>query len=212
MKTFLYNTLNAFTEELNVVAESMYRYPNNYKGIDQKESINDVFALIERSYIGLYNNAVIRSFPEDTTLQEFTVYQKEENDDRERHKGRADLFIVHKIGKGFINLLFEAKAYQAEWKEDTPEEMKCYYRKLHDQAISYYNAEKEFYEGVTYIITINFDWIRSQHLLKEVIQKEFIDDGCTDFYYIYHTKEAGLMVYGSVTEVDLAPIAPELSL
>jgi hypothetical protein len=202
VKEFISESLNAFGDELKAIAESMYRYPNNLMGIDGKESINDVFALIERSYVGLYSNAVVRCFPADAVLQEFPVYQKDEISNREKSAGRADLFIVHKTDNRFINLLFEAKAMPAERKEYKQEELICYYKRVHDQALSYYNSEKEFYNGDTYIITINFDWIRKQDLLEDVLKEEYPDDGCTDFYYIYHTKEAGLMVYGNITKIE----------
>ena len=90
----------------------------------------------------------------------------------------------------------------AEWKNNT-KELVSYYKGVHDQALSYYNSEKDFYTGDTYIITINFDWIRSKNLLDEVLKEEYSDDGCTDFYNIYHTKEAGLMVYGNITKVEV---------
>jgi hypothetical protein len=203
VKEFINESLNAFGKELEVVAESMYRYPNNLMGIDGKESINDVFALIERSYVGLYSNAVVRCFPDDAVLQEFPIYQKDEISNKEKFLGRADLFIVHKAGNNVINLLFEAKAFPAEWKKSDSEKLKSYYKGVHDQAFSYYNSEKDFYTGDTYIITINFDWIRNPHLLDEVLKEEYGDDGCTDFYTIYHTKnEAGLMVYGNITKVE----------
>lgn len=49
MKEFISKTLTAFGNEFKTIAELMYRYPSNLVGVDQKEGVNDVFALIERS-------------------------------------------------------------------------------------------------------------------------------------------------------------------
>lgn len=199
VKSFLSKTLDAFGRELNIVAESMYRYPDTQKGIDNKEGVNDVFALIERSYVGLYNNAIIRSFSQDSTLQEFSVYKRQEETDTDKSIGRADFLVRHLTETGYINLLFEAKAWQSNWKKYSAEQTREYYKKLYDQAFTYFEAEKLFYTGDTYIITISFDWIRKSSLLDKIVEEKYEDDGCTHFYYIYHTGEAGLMVYGNVT-------------
>ncbi len=201
IKLFLNKILDAFGKELEKVATAMYKYPHELKGIDGKEDINDVFALIERSYVGLLNNVIIKKYPKAVTLQEFTVYKKDSNAGKDKLEGRADLLVDVVINNTPIRLLFEAKAYTAARKQPKKGEMQAYYQRVRSQAMSYYEAEKEYYNTLPYIVTINFDWIRDTKLLVDLKKNEFVDDGCTDFYYIYHTDMAGLMVYGSVTKL-----------
>lgn len=201
IEQFLNKSLTAFGKELNRIGESMYRYPNGHVGIGNKDSINDVFALIERSNVGVFNNAVVRTFPADDTLQEFTVYKRVNGKDE--YFGRADFIVVHKCQhKEYINLLFEAKAAEATSKIFKKAETKEWYNKLHKKAHTYYTAEKIFYTGDTFTVAINFDWIRKPDLLYNELKNNYASDKITDFYFIYHTNEAGLMVYGNVKPVE----------
>jgi len=193
VKMFLSISLNGFGNELNFVANQMYNYPDAKKGIDNKESINDVFALIERSYVGLFNNAIIRGFPNSATLQEFSVYNKNKS------SGRADLLVTHALANNeFINLLFEAKVGVATVNDYSADYRKIYYEKLYNQAYKYFLVEKEFYTGESYIITISFDWIRHDYILTEILKDRFIDT-VSDFFFVYYTNEAGLSVYGNLS-------------
>lgn len=202
IEQFLSVSLFALGKELNRIAKSIYQYPDGLKGIDGKEGINDVFALIERSNVGILNNAILRSFPDDDMLQEFTVYQMA--NESEKHLGRADFLVAHKCEHGDkINLLFEAKAGIALWKDYKAEDTKDWYEAIHKQAHDYYIAEKKFYTGDTFTIAISFDWVRDKNLLLEELKYDsYKDDKVTDFYFIYHTDEAGLMVYGNVKPVE----------
>lgn len=189
---FFRKTFAALGNEFNKIASDIYLYPDKKKGIDDKDSINDVFSLIERTYVGILNNAILRTFPQDSTLQEFPVYGKK------GFKGRADFLTVHNYAKGkFINLLFEAKAGVFSWKDYTQEETSQYYSQLHKQALGYYEAERSYYEAEIYTVAITFDWIRNMDLLATVL-KEPYSDNVTDFYFIYYTSESGMSVSGSV--------------
>src|ERR1035437_7505202 len=167
IQDFFTKTLDAFGEELNRLASQMYKYPNGKKGIDNHESINDVFALIERSYIGLLNNAVVRSFPKNSTLHEFIVSGKKQGE-------RADYLVTHHFDDQSINFLFEGKISEATYKDYEnydPQVAAQYYKQIHDQACKYFEAEKEYYQNETYIVTIIFEWIRKTDLL-DGIRKE----------------------------------------
>jgi hypothetical protein len=190
---FLSRTLKTLGEEFSRVANAIFIYPDDKKGIDGKESVNDVFALIERSHVGILNNAILRAFPNDTTLQEFAVYEKNGHS-----VGRADLFVKHVASKErSIDFLFEAKAGVFLWKNYSEDETRQFYERIQEQAYKYYLAEKEYYTHPTYIISIIFDWIRHTELLNRVLSEEY-SDNVTDFYLIFHTKEAGLSVSGNV--------------
>jgi len=198
IQNFLRKTLDAFGAELNHLGNTIYQYPNGMKGIDEQESINDVFALIERSYFGIFNNAVIRTFPKDAVLQEFSVYGKQH-----KHVGRADYLVSHYLNKSkSVNLLFEGKATLATWKDDK-KVTKKYLNNIYEKALIYYDAEKDYYTNETYLIVIVFEWIRKTDLLEAILNETYVDDDATDYYFIYHTKVAGLMVYGTVTPTSL---------
>jgi hypothetical protein len=201
IQKFLRKTLDAFGAELNHLGNTIYQYPNGMKGIDEKESINDVFALIERSYFGIFNNAVIRSFPKDAVLQEFSVYGKQH-----KHVGRADYLVSHYINNSkSVNLLFEGKASVANGKNDK-KETKEYLHETYKKALKYYEAEKEYYINETLLITIVFEWIRKTKLLEAILNETYIDDEATDYYFIYHTKVAGIMVYGTVISTSMVAL------
>ena len=101
--TFFEKVLTQFHGELEILSQQWYIYEG---GIDGNPGFNDVFTLIERSYVGLFNNAVIRSFPLDATLQEFSVHLGG------RKYIRCDYLVKHWDGKNSIDILFEAKGRQ----------------------------------------------------------------------------------------------------
>ncbi len=73
-----------------------------------------------------------------------------------------------------------------------------YLRKIYDQAIKYYVAEKAYYEKKNiFIVSIAFGWIREAELMNEA--KEWFkkpNDRSTDFCYLYGEGENGFWVYG----------------
>src|SRR5687768_15938812 len=71
LKDFFEKVLIRFQSELQLLAHNWYCYSEN-----DKDGTEEVFSLIERSYIGLFNNALVKSFPSDSVLQEYSVRQE----------------------------------------------------------------------------------------------------------------------------------------
>ena len=191
--TFFTNVLKQFQKELELLCTEMY------KG---KES--DVFSLIERSYIGLWNNAIVKLYSNGaTTLQEFSVWNS-----KNKVVGRADLLVKLKLEVGGVYFLFEGKQREFDGKKYSDEEIEAFFRVFEQQAIKYYDAEKDSYEEKVYIVPLVFEWIRNQHRLKQVLNfPENVDDGQTDFYMVIHSgpdksDSSGLMVYGKVMDPE----------
>jgi hypothetical protein len=182
VKPFFKKILDEFGEELIKLAELIYSYPNNEKGIDGLKSINDVFALIERTYVGVLNNAIIRSYSEAVTLQEFSVYNEH------KASGRADLFVSVPDTEGTLDFLFEAKVDTTRWKKYSNEQTLKEYQEIYNQAHAYYSDEEKYYSQKPHIVSIIFEWVRHKDLLDEILKEEDEDD-CTDFYYIYHYRK-----------------------
>ncbi len=149
--------------------------------------------MIERSYVGLFNNAVIRSFPEDSVLQEYSVHV----DGRKYIRG--DYLVKHQS----TNILFEAKQRPFDGKTYEPADTKIFLDAFIKQGMEYYNAEQHNYNGSTFVSSLVFEWVRYPKHLELVNTKSWNedDDGITDFYCLYHTDIAGLMVYGNLEKV-----------
>ena len=197
VKTFFSNVLNAFGDELKKLATVVYQYPSNQMGLDGLESENDVFALIERTYVGIFNNAVVRAYPNAVTLQEFGVYFETPK------RGRADLFITFEDDKLGMDFLVEAKHVgEVQWKIPSQKDVIKHYSDTYNQALSYYTAEEKYYLQKPIIVTITFEWARRQDQLDAVLKETYTDDH-TDFYYLFHTNSAGLLVYGTFNEFTM---------
>ena len=196
IKTFFSNILNAFGQELNKLASVICQYPNNLLGLDDLESENDVFTLIEQTYVGILNNAIIRTYPNAVTLQEFGVYGEDAK------RGRADLLITFEGDQSGTEFLIEAKhAGEVSYKTYSNESTLRYYKTLYQQALNYYTAEQKYYLQKPTIVTIIFQWVRKKELLGYIKDENYTDE-CTDFYYLYHTSSAGLLVYGTYHHLD----------
>jgi len=98
IKEFFEKTFVHFKAELNRLRETIYNYNEH----------QFVFALNERAWLGVFNNAIVKAFPTTSvTLQEYGVYSPI------NFVGKAD-FLVHwtdNNGKVFY-FLFEAKQYE----------------------------------------------------------------------------------------------------
>lgn len=186
VESFFSKILEQFGAELNLLANEMYQYPNGLKGKYGKDSENDVFDLIERTYVGLFNNAIIRSFPELATLQEFPVYNEGDA------QGRADLLVVKNSAQGTVNLLFEAKCSRLADRDYTRKETLQYYNMMIKQGKEYFKAESDYYRGKTFIVALAFDILGKE--LTQKFLKEKYKDKITDYYYIYHTNDSGLAI------------------
>src|SRR5688572_10509304 len=79
---FLRKVFHSLGNEIQLVINTFYQY-------DPKPKYNalgsdDVFTVIERTWLGLFNNAIIRAFPKSVTMQEFNVW------DERKAIGRCD--------------------------------------------------------------------------------------------------------------------------
>ena len=181
-----------FGEELDMLCIQMY-----------KGNEADMFSLIERTYIGLLNNAIVRYYNEKvTTLQEFSVWNKN------KLVGRADLLVRIKFDNEIVYILFEGKQREFDGKEYVSSQLEIFFETFETQARKYYDAEKEDYNEQVFIVPIVFEWIRTQKKLTQVLNWETDrDDGHTDFYAVYHSNcqtedNSGLMVYGKVIKAN----------
>jgi hypothetical protein len=151
--------------------------------------------LIERSYVGLFNNAVIRSFPLDAALQEYSVHLGG------RKYIRCDYLVKHWDGKNSIDILFEAKSRQFNGKVYSTEDSKQFFAPFIEQGEKYYQIEEKYYLGTCYVSSLVFEWVRKKKHVEQVLNWKDMDDGITDFFCFYHSDVAGLMVYGNLKKV-----------
>ena len=76
-------------------------------------------------------------------------------------------------------------------------ETKAFLDPFIEQGKKYYIAETQYYQDETLYFFIGFEWVHYPEHLKNVLSWSDEDDGITDFYCLYHTNTAGLMVYKS---------------
>jgi len=112
-----------FETELNQISKAFY--PTNEKL---------VFECIERQWVEIFNNAVIKSFKFDevTTLQEYSVPLAE------KLYGRADYLVRLKK----IDMLFEAKMYEEKGAVCNEDKMEEEYFRVLQQAAKYLKFNK----------------------------------------------------------------------
>jgi hypothetical protein len=186
LKNFFENVLSQFQKELQLLADSWYCYSE-----DGKCGTEEIFALIERSYVGLFNNAVIRCFPNDAVLQEYSVHLGG------RNYVRCDYLVKHQA----MNILFEAKQRTFDGKKYNDKETEMFLSPFVEKGMKYFNAEEKYYVDTTFVSSLVFEWVRYSEHLKQVLMWSNEDDTITDFYSLYHTDNAGLMVYGNLKKV-----------
>ncbi len=191
LQDFFHKTLEGFQNELQHLADMWYNFP--FKGIPGE---NEVFALIERSFVGLFNNSVVRNFPIDAVLQEYSI------DCGNKKYKRADYLVKHFYRGEELNILFEAKQRAYDGKSYSENEIKEFLKPFIEQAKSYYEVEKQYIKGQTWVASLVFEWVRYPELVEKVHKyDEEEDDGVTDFYCFFHTEQSGLMVYGNLNAV-----------
>lgn len=79
LQDFFDKTFHFMGKGINALSETIFNGKTSHS----------VFALIERAWVGVLNNAIIRAFPKDAiTLQEFAVYDKEI-----KIIGRSDMLV-----------------------------------------------------------------------------------------------------------------------
>jgi hypothetical protein len=67
-----------------------------------------------------------------------------------------------------------------------------------NQARMYYEAEKDYYKGDTYLASLVVEWVRHKNQRDQVLGWNNLDDDVTDFYCFYYSNVAGLMAYGNL--------------
>lgn len=158
----------------------------------------EVFNCIERQWVGIFNNAVIKSykFDEVTTLQEYSVPLAE------KQYGRADYLV--RLDN--IDMLFEAKMYEEKGTVCSDEVMEADYLRVLQQAAKYLKFnERGSYKEELYLVAIYFGWIRNEEVLEKV--KLVMDAGKsatdkTDFCTLFCNESSGVWVYGRVVKPD----------
>lgn len=183
---FFEKVFEMMNAELNQIAVSFY--------LGEKENV--VFECIERQWVGIFNNAVIKSykFDEVTTLQEYSVPLAE------KQYGRADYLV--RLDN--IDMLFEAKMCEEKGTVCSDEMMEADYLKVIQQATKYLKFnERGSYKEELYLIAIYFGWIRNEGVLEKV--KRVMDAGKsttdkTDFCTLFCNESSGVWVYGRVVK------------
>lgn len=190
ISSFFEKLFPAFEKELNDAVKIFYGYTEPSPGED------DLFRVIERTWLGLFNNAMLRCFPGIGTLQEFMVWGEDH-----KAKGRCDLLFNWQS----YDILVEAKCY--EFKNDWH---KCDSKKFYSEIIAkikevYYEHEKNYYSRPVLGMALVFEWIRTPKRLQAAIQiaDKWPDkkDEETDFLALFSTASAGVIVYGKVLEL-----------
>jgi hypothetical protein len=189
LKEFFDKTFKYFHKEIFLLRSTIFSEKKQYK----------VFALIERAWVGVLNNAIIKAFPDDSvTLQEYGVYGNDE-----KLHGRSDLLVrwTNKKEEEFY-LLFEAKCYEEVKEKELYIDTESYFKPIIDQAQKYYDVEKEYYsDKKAYLVVISFGWIRKEGMIekaKEYFHMDNKEDSYTDFCYLYYEGKEGMWVYGKI--------------
>ena len=191
IKEFLEKTFEQFNKELARLRETIYGYD-----YDKPQYI---FALNERTWLGVFNNAIIKAFPDATTLQEYGVYKEKE------YVGRADFLVywTDKNGKKFY-LLFEAKQHPELSAKNLLIESEYDFDVVREQGMKYIKAEKNYYENKenVYVIPLFFGWMQGAEMIKmanEYFKPDYKKENVlSDFCYLYSEDNNGAWVYGKV--------------
>ena len=83
---FIERVLIEVDSEIRRTAKSFYDYsPEEFK--ETNKGVDKIFSSIERTWVGIFNNALIKSDDSVTTLQEFAVWSNV------RQEGRCDMLF-----------------------------------------------------------------------------------------------------------------------
>lgn len=175
----------ALEDEMRIVSKRFYQYEGNHPE-------DDLFHLIERSWVGILNNALVRGGKDVVTLQEFTVW-----DSKGKSAGRCDLLFSW----GDLDVMVEAKSAEFKpksWRKPSKGFYNKTFSKLSDV---YFGSEAQYYNRTTFGIVLYFEWIRETgDLLNQAEQVMNVWDPLTDpdthFLALYKGHRRGLFVYG----------------
>jgi len=162
-----------------------------------------IFALNERAWIGVFNNAIIRTFHNSSdTLQEFSVYNR-----KRKFIGRADFLVrwEDEMVKKEYYMIFEAKQYEEKNLSNMLDDSGAYLNSIKKQGQRYYNAESTYYNNKkVFIIPIVFGWIRKPGYLdkaKEYFDNENRKDTSSDFCFLYFEGNVGAWIFGKIFRI-----------
>jgi hypothetical protein len=193
------NTLKGITGELNKIYRAFYSYQLKE---DSSKGIDNLFRIIERTWVGILNNSLLLENPSITTLQEFSVWSSE------RNIGRCDLLFRYEHEGQKSDFVTEAKLYEFtdNWKNDTA---KGFYLGILNRAYDYYSTEKKYYdtyESDIWLMAFVAEWIRGKERLTraETIMSEWNEntDSETDFLTLYQGELSGAFVYGKLMKAS----------
>lgn len=177
LQSFFSKVFNEFIKELNRI---------NVNFDYSKDKMYSVFDQVEMTWVGIFNNAIIKAFPnEATTLLEYAVYDENES------KGRADLWVRW----GDIDLLFEAKrdfAISSPTKLYEPADYKIVIKQLEK-----YTSDKVSFKEKLFLVPLFFG-----RLHKEIITeaKELYKNDSDVFCVFFENQDNddAAWVYGKV--------------
>ena len=193
---FIKETLKKTETELNKIFKTFYSYDQQQMG-DTNRGIDNLFRIIERTWVGIFNNALLKVDSTITTLQEFSVWNSE------RNIGRCDLlFRYEKDGKK-ADFITEAKLseFKANWKK---EGVKGFYLSRLKQAYDYFEPEKKYYESYQtdiWLMVIIVEWMREKMVpvaLSIMDNWKQEDDPESDFLTLYNGGTSGAFIYGKL--------------
>jgi len=189
---YLKEVFQKVVDEINKIALAFYTVS------PEKEEIiyaDKIFSSIERTWVGIFNNALIKADESVTTLQEFAVWSDK------GHEGRCDLLFEWNKN----HFLVEAKnrEFNQNWPLLTHESTFTF---VLDQAQGYYRAEKSYYPPNTFVIALIFEWVRSWDI--ELINKKLdlylkdlpkrTDNSASDFAVHICGEKRGILIYGKI--------------
>lgn len=102
----------------------------SYQVKNDEIAADNIFRIIERTWVGVLNNALIRVDPEITTLQEHSVWSDEKN------IGRCDLLFRHCYNGKKDDFFTEAKVWEFTNNWGIPTQTD-FYNKILCQAYNY---------------------------------------------------------------------------
>lgn len=192
IKSFLRNVLNGLKKEIELVGHAFYgkeMKDESFHGVDK------VFSNIERTWVGLWTNAMVRN-TEVPTFQEYHVYSDT------RLVGRCVLLFQIPVDGAPMNFITEVKSQEFVNNWNTKDTLP-YYLYVMDQANKYFKEEVGYYpDGRTRMMALFFEWIGNTMLLDKAkdIMKDWKNnpDLEADFLGLYYGTQRGLFVYGKI--------------
>lgn len=193
---YLKKVFQKVVEEINKIALAFYNVS------PEKEEIvfaDKIFSSIERTWVGIFNNALIKADESVSTLQEFAVWSYK------GHEGRCDLLFEWNKN----HFLVEAKnrEFNHNWQILAHESTFSF---VLDQAQGYYRAEESYYPPDTFAMALIFEWVRNWDLdlinkkvasyLKELTERT--DNSASDFAVHISGKKRGVLIYGKIKKAS----------